>query len=75
MTISIINHKRLLELLDAVDNPQQLLRHLPTWMTLQRLEALLEDYRYGVLNDLQIAELDAVLEIVPALENRYHKSI
>lgn len=67
MAISLINHDELLYLLEMVENPESLLDYMPRWMTIERLYSLLNDYRAGHLTDLEIAELEAVLDIVPAL--------
>lgn len=67
MTASIINHNELQYLMHSLDHPEALLNYLPGWMTLERLQSLLNDFRIGLLGELELAELEAVLEIVPAL--------
>lgn len=71
MSISIINHQRLIDFLYGGADTDWLLDHLPRWMSIERLYSLLHDYRLGTLTDLEVAELDAVLEIVPALQFLY----
>lgn len=73
MTISIVNHRRLTELLHSVVDPESLLEFMPNWMTVERLESLLANYVNGSLTPLEVSELDAVLEIVPALEVVLHE--
>lgn len=73
MTISIINHHRLMQLLHDGTNPEAVLEYMPKWVTVERLESLLANYTMGTLTPLQIAELDAILEIVPALEVVLHE--
>lgn len=73
MTISIIAHQRLTDMLEDIGlNYDDLLEFMPNWMTVERLQSLLGDYRLGTLTPLQVAELDAVLEIVPALDDILH---
>lgn len=72
MTVSIVNHKRLMELLQTT-NTEDIMHYLPRWMTPERLYSLLHNYQHGALNDLEVAELDAVLEIVPALMAQFQQ--
>lgn len=73
MTISIINHHRLMHLLHDGNSPEAVLEFMPKWVTVERLDSLLANYIAGALTPLQIAELDAILEIVPALEVVLHE--
>ncbi|PJF23545.1 MAG: hypothetical protein CUN56_00420 [Phototrophicales bacterium] len=75
MTISAVNHIRLLHMLHETADPEWLLHYMPNWMTLERLESLLANYANGSLTPLQVTELDAVLEIVPALEAMWHEQV
>ena len=73
MARSIINHDEMLYLLELVENPESLLAYMPRWMTLDRLYSLINDYRGGSLSDLEVAELETVLDIVPALVEMWEK--
>ena len=69
---AIIAHEELIHLLHEVDDPTEILRFLPKWETVDRLEYLVEGYRNGTLSALEVSELDAVCEIIPAICEHIH---
>lgn len=64
---SVIAQQALLQMLNTTDNPDEIMRFLPRWQTVDRVKYLINGYKEGWLTPLEIAELDAVLEIVPAI--------
>jgi hypothetical protein len=72
LAISTIAHEELIKLLENTDDPRKILRYLPKWETVDRLEHLTKGYRAGTLTPLEIAELDAVLELMPAIHECCH---
>lgn len=67
LSISVIAHNELLEMLDTAADPGEILRFLPRWETVERIRYLVESYRAGRLAPLEVAELDSILELVPAI--------
>ena len=66
MTASIINHNELEFLLSNLTHPEDLMHYVPRWISRERLLIMLSDYRHGLLNDLEVAQLESVLQVVPA---------
>lgn len=64
---SVIAQQALLQMLNSSENPDEILRFLPRWETVDRVKYLINGYKEGWLTPLEVAELDAVLEIVPAI--------
>lgn len=58
-------YEELLDLLSNAANPEDILKYMPSWETVARVEYLIKGYRAGILNGMEIAELDAIMEVAP----------